>query len=69
MKSIIFVIASTAILGVIANPYESPVGVEVAYENGRTFVREVVSYSDMEPESFLMTDLALASLAQYEEMH
>lgn len=40
-----FIIASMAILGAMANPAPSPMGIEVIRRDGLTMVREVVSFS------------------------
>jgi hypothetical protein len=47
MQTAFFFAASMAILGVFATPAPSPVGVEVVYRDGQTYVREVVSFSSL----------------------
>ena len=45
MQPSLFLVASMAIIGAIANPAPSPMGVEVERrDNGMTIVREVVSF-------------------------
>ena len=43
MQTSLFLVASMAIVGALANPAPSPMGVEVVRRDGLTMVREVVS--------------------------
>jgi hypothetical protein len=47
MQTTFFFVASMAILGAFASPAPSPMGVEVVYRDGQTFVREVVSFNSL----------------------